>query len=196
MIVWASSVHGLFYVLINFSYYRTYPLDIIKLWQGGPCLFPAGLSQPLQPCCVSKAPPPLLLVHRRPLGALACSGPGHRPDRVLHGRMLLRPAHGFVMGRGVYPPEILAPLNLPLYPTQVFEAFGGFADIPGPDLSPRKTQVRGTGFPLVPDLHSTARLLVERFRGDERGLIAATENDLHATFSPLDSRGVRGWRFW
>ncbi len=42
MIVWAIIGSRLFYVLINFSYYKTHPLDIIKLWQGG-LVFSGGL---------------------------------------------------------------------------------------------------------------------------------------------------------
>jgi phosphatidylglycerol:prolipoprotein diacylglycerol transferase len=72
-------------------------------------------------------------------------------------------------------PKSLAPLNIPLYPTQVFEAFSGFMIFLILLFLHGKRKFEGQVFLWYLILHSTARLFVERFRGDERGLVPGTE---------------------
>jgi phosphatidylglycerol:prolipoprotein diacylglycerol transferase len=72
-------------------------------------------------------------------------------------------------------PQSLAPLNIPLYPTQMFEAVSGFAVFLALIFLHGKKKFEGQVFLWYLILHSTARLFVERFRGDERGLIPGTE---------------------
>ena len=72
-------------------------------------------------------------------------------------------------------PKSLAPLNIPLYPTQLFEAFSLFVIFLFLIFLHGKRKFEGQVFLWYLILHSTARLFVERFRGDERGLIPGSE---------------------
>jgi phosphatidylglycerol:prolipoprotein diacylglycerol transferase len=72
-------------------------------------------------------------------------------------------------------PKSLAPVNIPLYPTQIFEAFGGLAIFLVLLFLHGKRKFDGQVFLWYLILHSTARLLAERFRGDDRGFIFGTE---------------------
>jgi phosphatidylglycerol:prolipoprotein diacylglycerol transferase len=175
MIVWAIIGSRLFYVLINFSYYKAQPLDIIKLWQGG-LVFSGGL--------VATAAAMLWYLKRHCLSfwstgdlwapSLALGQAIGRIGCYMAGCCYGRPT-GSAWGVVFTHPKSLAPLNIPLYPTQVFEAFAGFAIFLVLIYLHGKRKFEGQVFLWYLILHSTARLLVERFRGDERGLIAATE---------------------
>ncbi len=175
MIVWAIIGSRLFYVLINFSYYKAHPLDIIKIWQGG-LVFSGGL--------VATAAAMLWYLRRHRLSfwttgdlwapSLALGQAIGRIGCFMAGCCYGRPT-GSSWGLVFTHPKSLAPLNIPLYPTQVFEAVSGFAVFLLLIFLHGKKKFEGQVFLWYLILHSTARLFVERFRGDERGLIPGTE---------------------
>lgn len=175
MIVWAIVGSRLFYVLINFSYYKAKPLDIVKLWQGG-LVFSGGL--------VATAAAMLWYLRRHRLSfwstgdlwapSLALGQAIGRIGCFMAGCCYGRPT-GSGWGVMFTDPKSLAPLNVPLYPTQVFEAFSGVVIFLVLVYLLGKRKFEGQVFVWYLILHSTARLLVERFRGDERGLISGTE---------------------
>jgi len=175
MIVFAIVGSRLFYVLINFSYYMAHPLDIFKLWQGG-LVFSGGL--------VATAAAMVWYLRRHRLSFWS-TGDLWAPSLALGqaiGRIGCFMA-GCCYGRPTdsacsvvfTDPNSLAPLNIPLYPTQLFEAFSGFLIFLILIFLHGKRKFEGQVFLWYLILHSTARLFVERFRGDERGLIPGTE---------------------
>ena len=175
MIVWAIIGSRLFYVLINFSYYKAHPLDIIKIWQGG-LVFSGGL--------VATAAAMWWYLRRHRLAfwstgdlwapSLALGQAIGRFGCFMAGCCYGRPT-GSSWGVVFTHPQSLAPLNIPLYPTQMFEAVSGFAVFLALIFLHGKKKFEGQVFLWYLILHSTARLFVERFRGDERGLIPGTE---------------------
>jgi phosphatidylglycerol:prolipoprotein diacylglycerol transferase len=175
MIVWAIIGSRLFYVLINFSYYKAHPLDIIKIWKGG-LVFSGGL--------VATAAAMLWYLRRHRLSfwttgdlwapSLALGQAIGRIGCFMAGCCYGRPT-GSSWGLVFTHPKSLAPLNIPLYPTQVFEAVSGFSVFLLLIFLHGKKKFEGQVFLWYLILHSTARLFVERFRGDERGLIPGTE---------------------
>ena len=175
MIVWAIIGSRLFYVIINFSYYKTHPLDIIKIWQGG-LVFSGGL--------VATAAAMWWYLRRHRLAfwstgdlwapSLALGQAIGRFGCLMAGCCYGRPT-GSSWGVMFTHPQSLAPLNIPLYPTQMFEAVSGFAVFLALIFLHGKKKFEGQVFLWYLILHSTARLFVERFRGDERGLIPGTE---------------------
>ena len=175
MIVWAIIGSRLFYVLINFSYYKTNLLDIVKLWQGG-LVFSGGL--------VATAAAMIWYLRRHHLSfwstgdlwapSLALGQAIGRIGCFMAGCCYGRPT-GTSWGVVFTHPKSLAPLNVPLYPTQVFEAFAGLAIFLVLIYLHGKRKFEGQVYIWYLILHSTARLLVERFRGDDRGLISGTE---------------------
>ena len=175
MIVWAIIGSRLFYGLINFSYYKAHPLDILKIWQGG-LVFSGGLI------ATAGAMGWYLRRHRlsfwstgdlwapslalgQAIGRMGCFMAG-----CCYGRPTDSP-----LGVVFTHPKSLAPLNIPLYPTQVFEAVSGLVIFLVLIFLHGKRTFEGRVFLWYLILHSTARLFVERFRGDERGLIVGTE---------------------
>jgi phosphatidylglycerol:prolipoprotein diacylglycerol transferase len=175
MIVWAIIGSRLFYVLINFSYYKAHPLDIIKIWQGG-LVFSGGL--------VATAAAMWWYLRRHRLSfwstgdlwapSLALGQAIGRFGCFMAGCCYGRPT-GSSWGVVFTHPQTLAPLNIPLYPTQMFESVSGFAVFLALIFLHGKKKFEGQVFLWYLILHSTARLFVERFRGDERGLIPGTE---------------------
>jgi len=175
MVVWAIIGSRVFYVFINFSYYKAHPLEIIKLWQGG-LVFSGGL--------VATAAAMLWYLRRHHLSFWA-TGDLWAPSLALGqaigriGCFMAGCCYGQPTGTrwGVVftHPKSLAPLNIPLYPTQMFEAFSGFMIFLILLFLHGKRKFEGQVFLWYLILHSTARLFVERFRGDDRGLIPGTE---------------------
>jgi phosphatidylglycerol:prolipoprotein diacylglycerol transferase len=175
MIVWAIIGSRLFYVFINFSYYKAHLLDTIKLWQGG-LVFSGGL--------VATAAAMLWYLRRHHLSfwttgdlwapSLAFGQAIGRIGCFMAGCCYGQPT-GTRWGVVFTNPKSLAPLNIPLYPTQVFEAFSLFAVFLILIFLHGKRKFEGQVFLWYLILHSTARLFVERFRGDDRGLVPGTE---------------------
>lgn len=175
MIVCAIVGSRLFYVLINFSYYKAHPLDVFKLWQGG-LVFSGGL--------VATAAAMVWYLRRHRLSfwstgdlwapSLALGQAIGRIGCFMAGCCYGRPTDSACSVVFTHP-KSLAPLNIPLYPTQLFEAFSGFLIFLVLIFLHGKRKFEGQVFLWYLILHSTARLFVERFRGDERGLIPGTE---------------------
>lgn len=175
MIVCAIVGSRLFYVIISWSHYRAHPLDIFKLWQGG-LVFSGGLVATVGVMIwylkrrhfsfwsTGDLWAPSLAIGQA-IGRIGCHMAG-----CCHGRPT-----GSSWGVVFTHPKSLAPLNIPLYPTQIFETFLGLAIFLALLFLHGKRKFEGQVFLWYLILHSTARLFVERFRGDERGLIPGTE---------------------
>ena len=71
-------------------------------------------------------------------------------------------------------PDSSAPLNIPLHPTQLYDVFSNFVIfIILLILRPWK-KFNGQVIIWFLIMHSTARLIIERFRGDDRGIMPGT----------------------
>ena len=68
-------------------------------------------------------------------------------------------------------PHSLAPLNVPLYPTQLYSSLSGFLIFLVLIVLHSRKKFQGQVFLWLLVLHSTARLFVERYRGDDRGMV-------------------------
>jgi phosphatidylglycerol---prolipoprotein diacylglyceryl transferase len=175
MILWAIIGSRLFYVLINFSYFKAHLLDIIKVWKGG-LVFSGGL--------VATAVAMIWYLKRHRLSFLSTGdlwapslAVGQAIGRIgcfMAGCCYGRPT-GSSWGVLFTNPKSLAPLNIRLYPTQLFEAFSLVVIFLVLIFLHGKRKFEGQIFLWYLILHSTARLFVERFRGDERGLIPGTD---------------------
>jgi phosphatidylglycerol:prolipoprotein diacylglycerol transferase len=178
MILWAVVGSRLLYILINFSYYKAQPLDALKIWQGG-LVFSGGL--------VAVAAAMTWYLRRHHLSfwttgdlwapALALGQAVGRIGCFMAGCCYGRPTDlpwGVVFSH----PHTLAPPNIPLHPTQLYSSLGGFVIFFVLLCLHAKRKFQGQVFLWFLILHSTFRLFVERFRGDERGLLPGTEMTL------------------
>jgi phosphatidylglycerol:prolipoprotein diacylglycerol transferase len=175
MIVWAIVGSRALYVLINFSYYVSHPLDIFKIWQGG-LVFSGGL--------LAVAPVMVRYLRRHHLsfwkvgdlwapaialgqgiGRIGCFMAG-----CCHGKPTDLP-WGVVFSH----PSSLAPLGIPLHPTQVYDFLAGILIFAILVIITSKKTFEGQVFVWFLVLHSTARLVTEKLRGDDRGLVPWTE---------------------
>jgi phosphatidylglycerol:prolipoprotein diacylglycerol transferase len=161
----------LMYVLMNISHYRSNPLDTIKIWQGG-LVFSGGII-----CAI----PAMLWYVRRHQITMWKAGDLWAPAAAIGqsiGRIGCYMA-GCCYGKptalkwGVVftHPDSLAPPNIPLHPTQVYAAICGFMVFLVLLWLYSRKKFEGQVFLWFLILHSTARLFVERFRGDDRGVL-------------------------
>jgi len=163
------------YIIIDFSYYRTHPLDIFKLWQGG-LVFSGGLIAVVLV---------ILWYARRHDFSLWQIGDLWSPAAAIGqsigriGCFMVGCCYGQptdVKWCVVFTnPQSLAPLDVCLHPTQLYSALAGFIIFAILMLLTAKKKFEGQIFIWLIILHSSARLLIERFRGDYRGLIPGTE---------------------
>jgi phosphatidylglycerol:prolipoprotein diacylglycerol transferase len=178
MILWAIVGSRLLYILINFSYYKSHLIDILKIWQGG-LVFSGGL--------VAVAAAMALYLRRHRLSfwatgdlwapALAVGQAIGRIGCFMAGCCYGTPTD-LPWGAIFTHPQSLAPQNIPLHPTQIYASLAGFSIFFILLVLHRRRKFPGQIFLWYLILHSTARLFIERFRGDERGLIPGTEMTL------------------
>jgi len=171
MIVAAIVGSRLMYVLMNISYYVKRPMDIFKMWQGG-LVFSGGIV------CVVLAV--LWYARRHQISfwkmadmwapAMAAGQAIGRIGCFMAGCCYGKPT-GSRWGVVFTDPHSLAPLNIPLHPTQLYSSVSNFIIFFILLLLHRKKKFDGQVFLWLLVLHSTARLFVERFRGDDRGMI-------------------------
>jgi len=159
------------YVLMNVSYYIERPMDMFKIWQGG-LVFSGGIicvvliviwytkKHHLSFWKVADLWAPAMAIGQG-IGRIGC---------FMAGCCYGRPS-GSKWGVVFTDPHALAPLNIPLYPTQIYSSLSGFVIFFVLILMHSRKKFEGQVFLWLLVLHSTARLFVERFRGDDRGLL-------------------------
>jgi len=159
------------FVLINFDDYRQNPLHIFRLWEGG-LVFYGGL--------IPAALVAFLYMRRRRLpawkladlisplitlglffGRIGCFLAG-----CCYGKETSLP-WGVVFKN----PESLALLNVPLHPTQLYDAANGLAIFLFLNWMQKRKTFDGQIFWLFLFLYSITRFLIEIFRGDPRGFL-------------------------
>ena len=161
----------IFFVLINFDVYRQHPLQIFKIWEGG-LVFYGGLipgamvafgymrwhGLPLWKLADLISP---LIALGLSFGRIGCffAGCCYGKESSLPWAVVFKN------------PDSLARLNVPLHPTQLYDAANGLAIFFFLSwLSKRKT-FDGQIFWLFLFLYSITRFFIEMFRGDPRGFL-------------------------
>jgi phosphatidylglycerol:prolipoprotein diacylglycerol transferase len=179
IILWAAIGSRLTFVLINFSYYKTHPIDIFKVWQGG-LVFSGGLiavvlgmswyirRHHLSFWKIGDLCGPAAAIGAS-IGRIGCFMAGccyGKPTDLKWGVVFTH--H-----------QSLAPLNISLHPTQAYHSLTDLIIFVVLMVLHARKKFEGQVFLWFLILHSVARLLIERFRGDDRGLIPGT--DMSAT---------------
>ena len=170
-IILVSALIGarLMYVIINFEAYRGNLLDIFKVWNGGLVFF-GGFFSAIPTVAVylkfkgfniwktaDILSPGMALGHA--VGRLGCFFAG-----CCHGKVCDLPiAVRFTN------PSSLAPLNVNLHPTQIYEVFSNFVLFIILILLLNRKKIDGTVFLTYIMLYSLFRFVIEFFRGDFRG---------------------------
>jgi phosphatidylglycerol:prolipoprotein diacylglycerol transferase len=161
------------YALINFDVFLQHPLQIFKIWEGG-LVFYGGLF-PAAGVALW-----YMKLHRLPLWKLAdlispLIALGLSSGRI--GCFLVGCCYGketslpwAVVFRN---PDSLARLNVPLHPTQLYDAANGLALFFFLSWMEKRKAFDGQIFWLFLLLYSMTRFFIEIFRGDPRGFLFA-----------------------
>jgi phosphatidylglycerol:prolipoprotein diacylglycerol transferase len=161
----------LLFVLIHFDDYRQNPMQIFKIWEGG-LVFYGGL---LLAIGVSLW---YMRWHRLPIwrvadlisplislglffGRIGCFFAG-----CCYGKETSLP-WGVIFNH----PDSLAPLNIPLHPTQLYDAANGLAIFFLLSWMEKRKTFDGEIFWLFLFLYSITRFFIETLRGDPRGFL-------------------------
>ena len=165
----------LLYILMNTSYYTRNPLDMFKIWQGGLVFSGGVLAVVLTMVWYTKR-------HGLSLGKIAdlwtpAVAIGEAIGRI--GCLMAGCCYGkptdMIWGITFTNPHCLAnPLHVPLHPTQIYTSLGGLVIFVTVMLLYSKKKFEGQVFLWFLILHSTARLAIERFRGDDRGALLSS----------------------
>jgi phosphatidylglycerol:prolipoprotein diacylglycerol transferase len=164
----------LFFIILNAVHYMKNPLDIFKIWEGG-LVFYGGvlLAVPTVIWYVKKNAlgiwktadiftPSIAIGHT--LGRLGCFSAG-----CCYGKS----AESLPWGVVFTDPNCLAPTNILLHPTQLYESGGEFINFLILLLLRKYKSFNGQLFMTYLLLYAILRFTVEFFRGDvERGFIA------------------------
>lgn len=161
----------LLYVLINPRYFLAHPLDIFAFWKGGLVFLGGALAaaittwsylkiknQPFWSWTDIMAPG---IAAGQAIGRIGCLMAG-----CCYGRACALPwAITFTN------PDSLAPLNIPLHPTEIYHSLAGLLTLV--ILLATKKRLSGSGqlFGLFLILYSVLRFIIEEFRGDYRGVL-------------------------
>jgi phosphatidylglycerol---prolipoprotein diacylglyceryl transferase len=159
----------LLYVLINFENFRSSPLDVFKLWNGGLVFFGGFLSAvagSVAALKIKKLPflktadilaPGVALGHG--IGRMGCFFAG-----CCYGRQCDLP-----FGIQFTHPDSLAPLHVYLHPTQIYMAAANLALFFILIWLQQHKRFQGMVFLSYIFLYSVFRFIIEFFRGDFRG---------------------------
>jgi phosphatidylglycerol:prolipoprotein diacylglycerol transferase len=159
------------FILINFDVYRQHPLQMFKIWEGG-LVFYGGLIPaaavafgymrwrrlPIWKLADLISP---LIALGLSFGRIGCFFAG-----CCYGRETSLP--WAVVFRN---PDSLARLNVPLHPTQLYDAANGLAIFLFLSWMSRRKTFDGQIFWLFVFLCSITRFFIEIFRGDPRGYL-------------------------
>ncbi|MEW6571090.1 MAG: prolipoprotein diacylglyceryl transferase [Nitrospirota bacterium] len=164
----------LFFVLINAGYYSENPLNIFKIWEGG-LVFYGGI--------LFAVPIAIWFVRKNGLGVWKTAdifapsiALGHAIGRLgcfFAGCCYGKTAEALPWGVIFADPECLAPINIPIHPTQLYESAGELTNFIVLMIFRRYKSFNGQLFMTYLILYSVLRFVVEFFRGDlDRGFIA------------------------
>jgi phosphatidylglycerol:prolipoprotein diacylglycerol transferase len=159
----------LLYVFINFEDFKVSPLDIFKLWNGGLVFFGGfitAVAASLITLKIKKLPflktadtisPGVALGHG--IGRLGCFFAGCCYGRQCDLPIAVRFSN----------PDSLAPLHVPLHPTQLYMVFANVLLFFILIFLQRRKRFNGMIFLSYIILYSVFRFVIEFFRGDFRG---------------------------
>ena len=167
------------YIIIDLPKYISNPLDIFKIWEGG-LVFSGGLVAVIIAIIfyaryykvniwtIGDLWAPAAAIGQA-IGRIGCFFAG-----CCYGKLTDAP-WGVIFTN----PKSIAPLNIPLHPTQLYSSLSSLIIFIILFILHSKKKFEGQVFLWFLILHSTARLFLERFRGDPRGMILT--NDLTMT---------------
>lgn len=171
LVVAAIAGARLFHVVVYWPYYAANPSEIYRLWNGG-LVFYGGLLAAVAACIVflrRRGLPFLPVADAAALGiplGLAFGRIGCALAGCCYGKPTTVP-----WGIVFTDPASLAPLHVPLHPTQLYESLGGLA-IYGVLAATRERFVTpGMRFWTMLILYGIARSFFEIFRDDPRGFV-------------------------
>ncbi|MDT8379844.1 MAG: prolipoprotein diacylglyceryl transferase [Desulfotignum sp.] len=159
----------LLYVIINFDFFKASPLEIFKLWNGGLVFFGGFISAvaaSIVTLKIKKLPflktadaiaPGAALGHG--IGRLGCFFAGCCYGRQCDLPIAVRFSH----------PDSLAPLHVPLHPTQLYMVCANLLLFFILVFLQRRKRFNGMIFLSYIILYSLFRFIIEFFRGDFRG---------------------------
>ncbi|MBE0426488.1 MAG: prolipoprotein diacylglyceryl transferase [Nitrospirae bacterium] len=163
----------LFFIFINTGYYIENPLDILKIWEGG-LVFYGGVLLAV-PTAIWYARKNFLGIWKTADIFAPSIAIGHAIGRLgcfFAGCCYGKTAETLPWGIIFTNPESLAPTNIPLHPTQLYESAGEFLIFFLLITLRRYKSFNGQLFMTYLILYSILRFIVEFFRGDvERGFI-------------------------
>jgi phosphatidylglycerol---prolipoprotein diacylglyceryl transferase len=161
----------LFYVAINGPYYISHIADAFKVWEGGLVFYGGFLVAAAMGVVYARR-------HRVSVGVLAdCLSPALAMGQAIGrwgcffaGCCYGKPTN-FPLGVKFFDPASLAPLNVSLHPTQIYEALGSLAISLWlwRRLVRRPNDTPGNVFWMYVLCYGFLRLGVEMLRGDNRG---------------------------
>ena len=168
-----SAIAGarLFHVLVYWRQYAPDPVEILKLWNGG-LVFYGGFIAAVAACLL------YLRRNRIPFLPVADASAVAIPLGLAFGRLGCTMA-GCCFGKpSTLPwavtfsdPASLAPLHVPLHPTQIYESMAGFAIFGFLYATRDRFRTPGVRFWTMLILYGAARSFLEIFRDDPRGFL-------------------------
>ena len=159
----------LFYVIVNFNQFRSDPVDIIKIWQGGLVFYGAFLFA---------CPVVIYIIHKKHLPfwkTVDISAPsiaiGHAFGRLgcLFAGCCYGKACDLPWAMTFAHPQTLAPIGIPLHPTQIYAAICNLTIFIILMAIRSRMRFDGQLFLIYVMLYGIARSVIEIFRGDDRG---------------------------
>ncbi len=161
----------MFHVLVYWRQYAEAPWEIFKLWNGG-LVFYGGFIAATAVCIL------YLRKHRMPFLPVADASALGIPLGLAFGRLGCTSA-GCCFGKPTTlpwavtftDPACLAPLHVPLHPTQIYESIGGFAIFGFLYVTRDRFKTPGMLFWTMLILYGAARSFFEIFRDDPRGFL-------------------------
>jgi phosphatidylglycerol:prolipoprotein diacylglycerol transferase len=160
-----------FHVLVYWREYAEAPTEILKLWNGG-LVFYGGFIAAVTACTV------YLRKHRMSFLPVADASAIGIPLGLAFGRIGCTLA-GCCFGKATTlpwavtfsDPASLAPLHVPLHPTQIYESIAGFAIFGFLYATRDRFRTPGMRFWTMLILYGAARSFLEIFRDDPRGFV-------------------------
>jgi phosphatidylglycerol---prolipoprotein diacylglyceryl transferase len=184
IVVAAIAGSRLLYVIQNLETFRSAPLEMFKIWKGG-LVFYGGFIGALVVVLV------YLRIHRLPLGKIADIAAVSVPLGHFFGRLGCLSAgccYGVICecpwAVTFSHPEALAPLQVPLHPTQLYEAVANLAIFLILFSFRHRKHYHGQLFLIYVMLYGSIRSVIEIVRGDFRGA------DLFGIFSISQAAGI------